>query len=198
MSTQIFRSLEMERALVHKFQLLLRLTRLFGQDGESDRLAEHPMPLVIVAAPLQTMDVGGSKRGVSQVWAKEGIRIVDALAAALALPGLYEPSHFDRKQFPKDAKDIGFWEIENPPEILDLVDGAKVRENPLPALFQFLRKPGREHIAEALSSTPEDPKVHIVFTVPIGEHEGSLKPGPLGVNIVDVALAIQAHIIKRT
>jgi predicted acylesterase/phospholipase RssA len=188
-STQIFRNLEMERAIVHKFQLLLRLTRLFGHDGESDRLDESPMPVLIVAAPLQTIGVGGSKRGVSQVWAKKGIRIVDALAAALALPGLYEPLHFDQKQFPKDAKDIAFWEMEHPPEILDLVDGAKVRENPLPALFQFLRKSGREPVAESLSSTPDDPRVHIVFTVPIGEHEGSLKPGPLGVNIVDVAFA---------
>lgn len=188
-STQVFRNLEMERALIHKFQLLLRLTRLFGHDGTSDRLTEDPMPLVIVAAPLQTMPVGVTRRGVSQVWARKGIRIVDALATAVAIPGIYEPSHFDRDEFPEDATDIAYWEMENPPRVLDLVDGARVRENPLPALFQFLRRPGRESLAETLSSNPSDPRVHIVFTVPLGEHQGSLKPGPLGLNIVDVAFA---------
>ena len=69
------------------------------------------------------------------------------------------------------------------------MNGAKIRENPLPALFEFLKKPERDDIANALSSAPDDPRVHIVFTVPIGEHNGTLKPGPLGVNIVDVALA---------
>jgi predicted acylesterase/phospholipase RssA len=188
-STQVFRNLEMERALVHRFQLLLRLTCLFGRNGQSDLLTEAPMPLVIVAAPLQTMRVGATRRGVSQVWAKPGIKIVDALAAAVALPGLYEPLHFDRQQFPEDAKDIKNWEMDEPPSILDLVDGAKIRQNPLPALFQFLRAPGREALAQRLSSTSNDPRIHAVFTVPIGEHEGSLKPEPLGVNIVDVALA---------
>ncbi len=188
LSTQVFRNLEMERALVHRFQLLLRLTRLFGRNGQSDFLSEDPMPLVIVAAPLQTIRVGGTKRGISQVWAKPGIRTVDALAAAVALPGLYEPLHFDRDQFPDDANHIKNWEMDDPPRILDLVDGSKIRQNPLPALFEFLKAPAREALAHRLSSTSNDPRIHVVFTVPVGEHEGTIKPGPLGVNIVDVAL----------
>jgi predicted acylesterase/phospholipase RssA len=187
--TQVFRNLEMEREMVHKFQLILRLTQLFGSDGDSFRLTEEPMPVVIVAAPLQTLNIGGSMRGVSQVWAKKGIRIVDALSAAVAWPGLYEPTHFDQNKFSNDKKDITFWDVEKPPAILDLVDGAKIRENPLPALFQFLKRDGRESVAEALESSPQDPRVHIVFAVPVRPLQGSLEPDPLGVNVVDVALA---------
>lgn len=187
-STQVFRNLEMERALVHRFQLRLRLTRLFGRNGMSDILTENPLPLIIVAAPLQAMSVGETKRIGLQVWAKPGIRIVDALVAAVALPGLYEPSHFERTKSPEDAEAIKNWEMEKPPDVLDLVDGAKIRQNPLPALFQFLRAPGREALAESLSSKARDPRIRVVFTVPVGEHKSTLKPGPLGVNIVDVAL----------
>ena len=134
-STQAFRSLEMERALIHKFQMLVRLTRLFGHEGKSDRLKDDPMPVVIVAAPLQTIHREGAKRGVSQVWAKKDIRIVDALAAALAFPGLYEPLHLDTKNSERDAADIKYWNIDGSPEVLDLVERCENTRESAPRAF---------------------------------------------------------------
>jgi predicted acylesterase/phospholipase RssA len=186
----VFRSLEMEKALVNNFHLRLQLARLFGERDKPIRLSAHPMPVLLVSAPLQTLPHGKARRGVPQIWARKGVRLVDALVAALAVPGIFQPLHLERPRFGERKKktpyDLDHWEVEENVTSLDLVDGSVIRENPLPALFQFIKMPGRGSIAKALSSNPTDPRVHVVYTVPLGEQKGDLKTGPLGVNIVDV------------
>jgi predicted acylesterase/phospholipase RssA len=188
----VFRSLEMQRALVNNFHLRLALARLFEEKDKPLRLCMTPMPLVVVAAPLQTLQLGPVRRGIPQVWARKGARLVDTLVAAVAVPGLFEPLHLERPEpaarNKKDPYDLDHWEVGSNVTALDLVDGSMVRENPLPALFQFIKRPGRRSIANAISSSPDDPRVHVVFTVPLGEQKGGLKTGPLGADIVDVLI----------
>ncbi len=188
LSHSLFRGLQLEKAVVHNFHLRLRLARLFGERGKPPRLKSTPMPVVIVAAPLQTFTVNQGRRGVAQIWARKDVRLVDALVAALAVPGVFEPLHLEkpRKGKPSIRYDLDRWEVENPETALDLVDGSVIRENPLPALFQFLKKPNRESIARQLSSSRKDTRVHVIFSVPLDSRSSSLKPGPLGINIVDV------------
>ena len=188
----ILRSLEMQKALVNNFHLRLELARLLGEKDKPVRLSAQPMPLVIVAAPLQTLQQGNVRRGVSQVWARKGARLVDALVAALAVPGLFQPVHLERprpeNRMKKTPYDLDHWEVDSDVTVLDLVDGSVIRENPLPALFQFIKMRRHRAIAHALSSSPKDPRVHVVFTVPLGKQQGNLKSGPLGINIVDVLI----------
>jgi predicted acylesterase/phospholipase RssA len=185
LSHSLFRSLELERSLVHEFHLRLRLAKLFGERGKPPRLKMTPMPVVLVAAPLQTLQADHNQRGVAQVWARKDARLVDALFGAMAVPGIFSPLHLERAQS-QDPTAIDRWETPGCPATLDLVDGAVIRENPLPALFQFLKKQKKDTLAQRLSSSPGDPRVHVIFSAPLDERPSSLEPTPLGVNIVDV------------
>src|SRR5205823_12976399 len=84
---------------------------------------QNKMQVLIVAAPL-----GAGK----QVWFEPGVPYVDALATALCIPGVYPPV-----EQPRTAKKwVAGKHLSGDRR---LVDGALVRQNPLPALFQWLR-----------------------------------------------------------
>src|SRR5262249_1410256 len=161
--------------------------------------------------------------------------LIDALTAALAVPGLYEPAHIDlrdnanqnssRKKkgldawwLPEKSKELIKKEIKE----LDVVDGTVIRQNPIPAFFNFIEEdsklaaPAKEakssdpaggkdckssdtplakdpkaaksrELAKALSSQKENPRVHIVYSVPIAPKEPEKKD--VNASIVDVGLA---------
>lgn len=164
LSGQLFGGIELKRSLIHNFHLRLRLTRLFGNKGKSDTLTELPMPAVLVAAPLQGLEeVDGKRRGVSQVWARSGVPIVEALLAALALPGIFPPQRLIRTKKKNYPQDLRFWEVKPGIRVLDIVDGSVVRENPLPAIFRFIKRPGREALAKRLYRIPTNPGSTLSF-----------------------------------
>jgi predicted acylesterase/phospholipase RssA len=183
--------LDMERGLVHDFHLIHLLSRLFEQKlrGGSELLSNNPFPLVLVVAPLQELrhrDQPGTVLSAYQLWARPGrVPLVTALRAALAIPPILSPVVCDRST----ADD--WWEGSAPRlplERLDVVNGAMIRQNPLPALFNFLRR--NQPVAERLTSGTEAPRIHVVYSVPIA-------PVPLTADeqrvdppdIVDVAMA---------
>lgn len=120
------------------------------------------------------------------MWGAPGTPIVDALLAALAVPGLFPPLQLN------EPAQIDQWlskRCRNPHlKRLDLIDGAAVRQNPLPALFSWLE--GHREVANELSGqSPSEIGIHLVYNVPTEPYQQ--EPGeepPERVNIVTAAL----------
>jgi len=197
----VLRQVELERHLVHDFHLRAKLTRLFGKDGRSPLIDDDPMPIVLVAAPLQTLTKKGTdapQKGTparrpqiqtkelvaQQLWAKPKAPLVEAIRTAMGQPGLFRPLSLENE--PGKQQWVSA-DTTNPR--LDLVDGIVVRQNPIPALFSFLRKDENRAIAKGLSSEPGDHRVHVVYNVPIGPRRPSQDAGTLPIDIVDIGRA---------
>ena len=116
-----------------------------------------------------------AKGGPAQLWPTSfgGIDppIVESLRACLAIPGIFKP-------LPLTEKNRNFWlsheMATRNKRLYDLVDGVVVRANPLPALFRYLtRQHGGGDAAKKLtvdrSSARPEPRVHLVYSVPIQE-----------------------------
>ncbi len=181
------------RGLVNDFHLRRKLMSTFDADEKSP-VGDSPMPVLIVAAPLPTLmrrtgPSAGKPLVARQVWAGSKVPLVDALRAALALPVILGPFSAPAS---KDEKTAEGWlgpDVECPTaNRLDLVDGSVIRQNPIPALFRFLKANPR--LAEELRGAgPEDTAIHVVYSVPatavVHNAEGTY-PEALA-NIVDVA-----------
>ncbi|HYL78566.1 MAG TPA: patatin-like phospholipase family protein [Bryobacteraceae bacterium] len=199
----VLASIGLERSVLHNFHLRWRLLQLFG-DGPLDAT---PMPALIVVAPLQTLyrkvRDGEEPCAAQQLWAnpKSKIRTVDALTAAMARPGVWPPRTVNKPDFEQWEPltrelphDPFVRDVNGEPPSLDLLDGSVVRQNPLPALLQFLR--GNSSVADMLERKVDEkwekcpkPSVHVIYSVPL---EGPPGDGSLPedkANIVDVALA---------
>lgn len=206
----LFGNLNLHKSLVHNYYLRLALYDLFretnehGKEDQEPVLRSEPFPIVLVAAPLQ---VTAKKHELDsyQIWAAEKSSLINALAGALAVPGLYEPSHvaeddeidWSQSGEAKAGKTKGLEAWWLPPESrkdfkeLDVVDGTVVRENPIPPFFQFIAQApkanGELSLVEQLSSTKDDPRVHIVYSVPIDPAPREKRD--VNASIVDVGLA---------
>ena len=131
------------RSLVSDFHLRWKLMRLFDVK-EDDPIGDAPMSALIVAAPLHTLT---RKTGASagqplvayQVWAGSKVPLIEALGAALALPGILQP--FPARAANKDSARGWLGPDVNGPDkgTIDLVDGSVIRQNPIPALFRYLK-----------------------------------------------------------
>ena len=151
LSTQI----GVQESLLSPYALRRRIFEVFRDPASPDHdpvILDPPQGsthLLIVAAPLEKVD----DRHGRQTWFRPKDSLVDALTAAMAIPGLFPPvrSHVKKK---------------NRTYYVRLIDGSLVRQNPLPALFDWLKvHPG---IAPVLcGKTPEDPSVHLVYNVPV-------------------------------
>jgi predicted acylesterase/phospholipase RssA len=175
---QIGKHLSIERALLKDFYLNAQLHQLFQEeDLAPSKLGAEPMPALLVAAPLQLFssqdpsaaNAGKGERYPTQLWAttENKITVVEALRACLAVPGFFAPISYSN-----DALDV--WVKKGAAAVvsrLDLVDGAVVRENPLPAVFSFLEDKGsgigKKLSAGSLQRGPADPVLHLVYTMPI-------------------------------
>lgn len=262
----LFENLNLHKSLVHNYYLRLALYDLFreeaperkpdqqpcndaprGQQGENRELArdrepilyDEPFPAVLVAAPLQVTPAKEHDLDSYQVWAANGSSLIDALTAALAFPGLYEPAHvyplgetdragqtsshkkkgLDAWRLPEGSRNL----VKNNLGELDVVDGTVIRQNPIPAFFNFIAEdseltdsalanskrpdpelandskpfdftpakdpqpPQSREFAKWLSTKKDDPRVHIVYSVPIDPEERKEKD--VNASIVDVGLA---------
>ena len=193
----LFKHVEMNRHIVHDYHLNYALTSLFGENGVSPPLKDAPFPLLLVAAPLQSV---GGKMENNQLWARtdpksDEPKLVDVLRAALAASPVFDPFQVERDKIgawykpaagPGDkntelkdnisarnavtSNSTGSHPTSQPqktaaPTRLDLVDGAVIRQNPLPALFNFIRR--NRGIVKPLEGTSvRDARVHVVYNVP--------------------------------
>jgi predicted acylesterase/phospholipase RssA len=114
----------------------------------------HAVALLAVAAPLQTLETTDGKPLVAyQSWAAEAVPVLAALEAALAMPPLFAPVHLEGD----DARQwlaAGVRDVEGG---IDLVDGSVIRQNPLPSLFDFLRR--RPELARRLEADADGARV---------------------------------------
>src|SRR5207302_2465242 len=163
----LLKRVKMEKHLVHDYHLRYALTSLFSDDAESPPLSNKPFPLVLVATPLQSLGTVPTLN--NQLWANvsSNAKLVEVLRATLAIPVVLDP-------LTVKGKDMKIWyKEETKLTSLDLVDAAIVRENPLPAFFNFLRR--EEKIVKYLeSASPEEARVHVVYSVPAqppGQHQ---------------------------
>lgn len=181
-------NLGIRRGLLHDYHLQRRLLEIFDDDCEGEpEVRDDPLRLVVVAAPLQPLhNLSGQ-----QVWAKLGTPLLTALRAALAVPGLFAPVCLET------AEEIRKWVSAGPdrplPSMLDLVDGAVVRMNPIPAFFAYLKR--HRPWAQCLEGRgADDPRVHVVYPVPL---EPAKTPKPRErIDIVD-SVAISLELASR-
>lgn len=178
---------KMEKHMVHDYHLKYALTTLFGKDAYSPTLDDKPFPVVLVATPLQS--IGAEPTLNNQLWANftYGPKLVDVLRATLAVPVMLDPVSLK-------GEDLKVWyKTDTDTKNLDMVDASIVRQNPLPALFNFLRREGK--LVKFLGSdSPSRAKVHVVYSVP------AQPPGSDGIkkldNIIDVAF-LSLRLAKR-
>lgn len=200
----IFENLNLHKSLVNNYYLRFVLFDLFQENGKAPRLSSQPFPAVLVAAPLQVIKSSTDDLGSYQVWPKPGANLIDVLSATLAVPGLYEPARLERTVAQKSSKHgqaeatqenrgLEGWEIPEyikaKTRVLDLVDGTVIRQNPLPALFNFIAQ--NKELARQLSSTDDKKpaKLHVVYSVPIDPIPPPPEARDCNVSIVDVGLA---------
>ncbi len=130
----------LHRGLLHKYPLKRALARLFEKEVIERPLDERVPTLLIVAAPINQRMGGKSISGSNQqFWGRtnSGMRVDHALLTALSNPGLYAPEVHGEGGGP-----IEHWVSSTQGEGLDyleMVDGAVIRTNPIPALFVWLR-----------------------------------------------------------
>ncbi len=144
------RRLNIHRSLFDSYSLSRKLFELFSDAGKDVRVSSR---LLLVAAPLQPL---GGQFG-KQVWFEpEKTTVAEALTAAMAIPGLFPAVQLTEGVA---GQQVG--------ERLDLIDGAMVRQNPLPALFRWLKRYGNELAQPLFGESAEDTSVHLVYSVPI-------------------------------
>jgi predicted acylesterase/phospholipase RssA len=169
---RLLANLDIERSLISDFPLLLKLFRLFEDKGHSPKLRDCKLPILLVAAPLQILPSKvGSHAGMhggdgpNQLWPKPGgtLSIVRALRACLSVAPWFSPWPVPDPRDP-NQESIADW-VSDPTTVqhLDLVDGAAVRHNPLPALFRYLKD--NPKVAAALND--RHARVHLIYDVPI-------------------------------
>lgn len=177
------RALGLGPSLLSAWPLERRLRELFADSGEEPVISHDPMPLLVVAAPLQTVlrQRAGTERPepltAYQLWARPGAALLPALRAALAVPGVFPPVRVTADEARKS------WlspraRLPEGAASLDLVDGAVVRQNPLPALFAFLKSQPELAAELAAGNGPARPAILVVHGVPVAVPGADLVPVP--------------------
>jgi len=158
------RKVDIHNSLIHPYPLSRELHRLFGDALVNDDFSEPR--LLIVAAPLQVLFERRQSTArlqpkiAAQLW-PEKTPLVRALRAAMSIPLLLPPV-----QIPKS--EAAQWLSGRTEETdLDIIDGAAIRENPLPAMFTFLRSKAGQALASRLETpSAHDARIHVVYSVP--------------------------------
>jgi predicted acylesterase/phospholipase RssA len=203
-------SLGFDRSLLSNFHLRVRLLDLF----QDRKVGKDPFPVLLVAAPLQTLynRATGQPLDPQQIWASteaggQALSVPDALLAAMAAPGLWPPTQVSESDVaiqwqgvdPKTVVPNGSSHPYPMRGSIDVVDGAIVRKNPLPALLGFLSSPAgravRGQLEGGVTAANREKRVHVIYSTPLGDlvvGRDCLRQGPIqddaDANIVRVAL----------
>jgi predicted acylesterase/phospholipase RssA len=186
----------LNRSIIDDFHMRLKLIQLF-ESKEKERLGSDPMPIVIVASPLQTLyGTDGKKKYASQLWAQNGTGLVEVLRAAVAVPPLFAPLRLTKKAERDQWLEAGVT-AGNDDADLDLIDGAVIRQNPLPALYEFIRR-DKTGLAQRLASNnaPKNAAIHVVYRVPVEEKRAAADAAEHVQDIVDVGL-LSLRLLQR-
>jgi predicted acylesterase/phospholipase RssA len=169
-------NLDIAKGLLHPFPMKLAIHNLFVKDAP-EFVVTGPTPgavkALFVCAALEETD---------QIILKESMPVVEALTAALSIPGILPPQSVPANLIlTKTAK--------NPPSF-QVIDGAAVRTNPLPAFFDWCKRIGDPAVRDRLLR-PDGvtPSLHVVYNVPTG-YDGSAQDAP-GMDCPDVVLSAQ-------
>ena len=154
-------NLDIARGLLHPYEIKRAIWDLFVKDAP-DFVLNGPAPdavkALFVCAALEETD---------QIVLKEEMPIVEALSAAVAVPGLLPPESVERGWVAtKTATE---------PQAFQVIDGAAVRTNPLPAFFDWCKHIGGRNLTNRLQR--EDGvshSLHVVYSVPTG-YDGSVQ-----------------------
>ncbi len=209
---QTLEQLGLRRGLIHDFYLRRKLAELFDPNWKDNTdspnpprilLGSDPMPALLVAAPLPTLREGAKTASAKQLWANQGTPLIDALRTALAVPPIFEPTHLKKKQrvlleswLKPEVRDD--W-LRSPASEhgLDLVDGSVIRQNPIPALFSYLREHPALARRLAQNNDENQPAIHVVYRVPIEgrpESRGTAATGcPTIVDVTRLSLRLSAR-----
>ena len=182
--------LDLSRGVIYQFQLRLRLYSLFGKDTLNPTLSKHSsrkMHAILVCAALQQRD---------QVWLGEAAGLEDALSAALAVPGVFPPILEPSSPDCVRTLDLKNYKPNSWPA--QLIDGVAVRNNPIPAFFEWCRdEPEIASHLERDLATAKTPSLFVVYNVPTQPEEPlDQSPASERMNIVDSAL-ISRELEKR-
>jgi len=181
--------LDIHNSFIHPYALSRELHRLFGDalvnnDDTEPRLLVVAAPLQILFQKLKKGETGKQPRPqiAAQLWAEKA-PLARALRAAMSIPVLLPP-------VPVAASEAAQWISRDTLEAdLDIIDGASIRENPIPAMFTFFRRStaGRAIARRLETASAHDARIHVVYSVP---SEANANPAPLkddDLNIVTIA-----------
>jgi len=169
-------NLGIAHGLLHSYEIKRAIYDLFVK-GAPDYVKKGPgagaVKALLVCAALEEVD---------QVILEDHMPIMEALTAAIAVPALLSP-----QKVPKE------WianQTETHPDFFRIIDGATVRTNPLPALFEWLKRIDKSDISTRLESKDlSTAKLHVVYNVPTG-YAGSVQDAP-SMECPDIVLSAQ-------
>lgn len=169
-------NLDITQGLLHPFEIKLALYNLFikgAPDFVIKGLADDRVKALFVCAALEETD---------QVILRETMPLVDALTAALSIPGLLPAQRVDRRWVATRTN--------THPESFQVIDGAVVRTNPLPAFFDWCKHFSEsEEVRDLLVRRDGTPSLHVIYNVPTS-YPGSAQDAP-GMECPDIVLSAQ-------
>jgi predicted acylesterase/phospholipase RssA len=171
LSRHVFRQLDLSTSLLKPYHLHRRLLKLFGDGPDTELVSKDPMDLVMVSANLQDRE---------QYYYEENDSLLEGLLASLAIPGVFPPIHPGKK--------------------LELIDGAAIRKNPLPALFSWLEK--HSAVAQQLegshasSEWRRESAIHVVYAVPIEPYDPAPGKRQEPIDVVE-AVSVAMELAQR-
>ena len=175
-----FENLDITKGLLHPYEIRRSLHDLFVKDAP-DFVVNGPSPdsvkAVFVCAALEETE---------QIVLHEKMPVVEALTAALAIPGVLPPQTVDAEWIATKT--------DSGAKKFNVIDGAAVRTNPLPAFFDWCKKIEPELAAKIErgrdgSDLKITSSLHVVYSVPTG-YDGSAQDAP-GMECPDIVLSLQ-------
>ncbi|HLI75386.1 MAG TPA: patatin-like phospholipase family protein, partial [Acidobacteriaceae bacterium] len=146
----VFQPLDMAKAVLHPYEAERQIYDLFADGPQTE---EEDMDLLVVCAALQSTE---------QVILADSVKLVRALTAAIAIPGLYPPLEVLPSELVKLPK-----EKPTANGTYQLIDGAAVRSNPLPAFFDWCKVVNNQRVQSIEKASEFAPSLHVVYGVPI-------------------------------
>ncbi|MBI1749930.1 MAG: patatin-like phospholipase family protein [Acidobacteria bacterium] len=188
--TYVLNMLGLRRGLIHDYFLRRKLLQLFDPEWKENArkpdppkvlLRDDPLRVLLVAAPLPTLYEKGDPLSAFQLWARTDTPLIHALRTAMAAPPFFEPTRLrteeELKWWLRSAVLVEWMKTRQfrKGHGLDLVDGGVIRQNPLPALFSYLRSADNAPLTRRLAEHNDEmhPAIHVVYRVPL---EGRPEP----------------------
>jgi predicted acylesterase/phospholipase RssA len=169
-------NLDITKGLLDPFEMKLAIHDLFVKDAP-EFVVKGPTPesvkALFVCAALEETD---------QIILRESMPVVQALTAALSIPGILPPQSV--------TPDMIATKTVTSPTSFQVIDGAAVRTNPLPAFFDWCKRISDPAVRERLVRLDGlTPSLHVVYNVPTG-YDGSAQDAP-GIDCPDVVRSAQ-------